>query len=227
MSDTDVLERVTILRNWFEKLRILHREEWDIKSHEMNSYEIAEHQGYATAIEDIIVGLTKVDILQKRPLQKYIKGQNVWSYLFGEINECTVLEVYWDIDLKDYRLSLLRKDGSMGKISLGQSKVYASNLELLEAQTTYWNELLVKYSSEKLTPEFKGEVKGFSSCCSVHSGTKEECYKAESEDSICSKKQEKSTDSDSVSMECMHENDGLARFTFPIKYKCKKCGGFY
>ena len=42
------------LQNWLGSRRLEGREEWDSRCHEMDSHEMAEHQGYYRAINDVI-----------------------------------------------------------------------------------------------------------------------------------------------------------------------------
>ena len=46
------------LQNWLRERRLDGRDEWDNRCHEMDSHEMAEHQGYYRAINDTIDVLT-------------------------------------------------------------------------------------------------------------------------------------------------------------------------
>lgn len=42
------------LQNWLGSRRLEGRDEWDNRSHEMDSHDIAEHSGYYRAIDDVV-----------------------------------------------------------------------------------------------------------------------------------------------------------------------------
>ncbi len=42
------------VQNWLQSRKLESRTEWDERCHEMDSHEMAEHQGYARAIESTI-----------------------------------------------------------------------------------------------------------------------------------------------------------------------------
>jgi len=48
------------LQNWLQSRKLDSRNEWDERSHEMDSQEMAEHQGYARAIQSTIDELCRL-----------------------------------------------------------------------------------------------------------------------------------------------------------------------
>lgn len=103
-------------------------------------------------VDDLIAKLLELT----QPKAKYEKGQMVWVISWGDIKEVEVIEIYWDSDLRDYRLSL---DTHAGKMSIGQSLVYPTKSALIESQIAYWIDLGKENSAS--IPPFEGPIKGF------------------------------------------------------------------
>lgn len=96
-------------------------------------------RGYGQIIDKLTHLLdSEIDFIKNKPEPRFKEKQAVWSYIHGEISECTVEAIYWDVDLNDYRVLLLRNGGRNGKISCGQDVVYESRRELMESQICYW-----------------------------------------------------------------------------------------
>jgi len=49
-----VVDDYITLQNWLMSRKLESRDEWDLRCHEMDSHEMAEHHGYARAIESTI-----------------------------------------------------------------------------------------------------------------------------------------------------------------------------
>jgi hypothetical protein len=48
-----LVEDWTSMMNWLQSRHLDYRTEWDNRCHEMDSHEMAEHQGYSNAINDM------------------------------------------------------------------------------------------------------------------------------------------------------------------------------
>ena len=177
-----------------------------------------------------------------QPRAKYEKGQMVWVISWGDVKEVEVIEIYWDSDLQDYRLSL---DTKAGKMSIGQSLVYPTKQSLIEAQIEYWQSLPeIQPRPEGVTgpidyyPAFEGPVKGFNekirkaTCCgkewsyTVTDWSNAKCH-------LCGQHLCENHSEDKLEkVECQHESDGGYHCTtegliIERLNKCLKCGEFY
>lgn len=152
-------------------------------------------------IDDFISKLKELT----KPEPKYERGQNVWHLRHNEIIKAQVIEVYWDDDLNDYRLTLIEMKN--GKISIGQSLVYPTREDVILAQITYWQDMqdeTVKVrDEERFVSEFGSddETKKYY----ANFGCKEECH----HESL----------SKSEAQVCYTQNGPVL--------KCNKCGEFY
>jgi hypothetical protein len=115
---------------------------------------------------------------------------------------------------------------------LDKKELYPSKQELIESQITYWCAQLdmkdeIQYWAKRpqeFQPPFEGEIKGFSSCCSVHTGTAEKCFDSQANQYEVDLHR------------CQHESDGWyyhgngfgSKHKFAgAHHKCKYCGEFY
>ena len=261
----------------YEKLRIAHElaEEWKKQTntpaticicHMLNNryrYVLTDgklHQEAFDDIGDLIAKLTEL----AQPPSKYKVGDEVW------------LLVSSDDRIYSYIIEKMFFDGEYWYCEdttwcIREKELYPSKESLIEAQIKYWESLKIEAISNSKTcpkcgmqrlmggvcwnshcdsqfnPPFQGEVKGFSSCCSVHTGANEECHQSQSE---CQHEYQKTLSTSGMYfinmchkcgdqkpwVECQHESDGTHHhmqsksnpneFIAPI-WKCLKCGEFY
>jgi hypothetical protein len=185
---------------------------------------------------------------------KYKIGDRVYFMdLEGNIGCDPIME----IDLvADYKYCI------QGERWYREDELYPTKSELIEAQIKYWSEMM--WEDRKIQPApFEGSIPiekiqsaidSLSSCCSVHTGTTEECpillvskinkcpdcnsemadYAGLCEDNKwrtgCSKQcgYYHEISRDECVKECEHENDGEEYMhQRSHHYKCNKCGEFY
>ncbi len=83
------------------------------------------------------------------------------------INQCQIERIYWDKDLNDYRVNILNRDEKdcWGRLSCGQSRIFSTKNELIEARIHYWKNQLMEELEQDISPycspPFEGEIKGF------------------------------------------------------------------
>lgn len=108
-------------------------------------------------LDDLITKLQELT----QPKAKYEENDRCWCYLHGSMYECTVQQIYWDKELRDYRVNLIREESIKGKISCSQSEIYPQKSELIQAQIDYWRQMRVDEAVKESQLQFEGEIKGF------------------------------------------------------------------
>ncbi len=123
-----------------------------------------------------------------QPNPKYKKNDEVW------VNKLSI-----------FNFSIVSIEGNNyydGDDWYTEDELYPTKFELIQAQVAYWEKLALEEMSDRLAKQLEEKIQPLSSCCSVHTGTTEECRE-----------------------ECEHEfNSSIVQ---GLIYKCKKCGEFY
>lgn len=183
-----------------------------------------------SCIEDAIHILEKhrknQELTQDKPKPKYEVGQSVWTFTFDSMNEWVIESIYWDAELNDFRVNLSRLDGG-SRASLAAKQLYPSRQELIESQITYWCAQLDM--KDEIQYWAKQPSEALSSCCSVHTGTTEECFDSQrhQEEIDLHRCQDKVEFIDGIpfSREGLgYKEEWQHRYDFSSSFRCVKCG---
>lgn len=145
--------------------------------------------------DDLITKLK--ELTQDKPKPKYGIGQEVWHLGDEFVPESGKVI---DIDLSSDEMYLVEENNGDGVGWWVEERLYPSLENLLGAMVDYWGNLYCHHVGQTydginfMQPLFEGEAEGFlcrknkeestknedmsmtSSCCSVHTGTAEECH---------------------------------------------------
>ena len=194
--------------------------------------------GYFWAIKDMESFMQEIDIPEEttQPEPKY---KDAWYIENQNGIRCTKVlnkEGYIHCDKSDIK--------ALGRI------MYPTKAALIQSQIEYWLNLREEHDIElhgiegarpwenteseycnvsgakidKFNPAFEGEIKGFF-CRHAF------VFSSDANDQVCyhcnkTKKELHLGDYD-LDKECEHESDGMCYTSYPLQYKCIKCGEFY
>ena len=165
------------------------------------------------AYRDIDVLIKELHFLtQDKPKPKYKVGQTV-----AYIDEDNIPQEFMIEGMCDFS-SISYWESKEDDLWYDESELFPTKQALIEHQIQYWQQKLI----EEYCPPFEGPIERLSSCCSVHTGTTEECVDIQ-------------RNQDEVDLDgCQHESEGevwiqqYADMSLITEYfKCKYCGEFY